>query len=58
MNNYYRDGNALMDVILKKEMTIPPTRSAIKEIYRIVGKDRGCFAGSAYQANERGIHYT
>lgn len=53
MNNYYRDGNALMDVIFKKGDDNPLTRSAIKEIYRIVGKDRGCFAGSAISSKER-----
>ena len=53
MNDYYHDGNALMDVIFKNGDDDPQTRSGIEEIYKIVGKDRGYFAGSAVSSKER-----
>lgn len=53
MKDYYRDGNALMDVIFEKGDDNPLTRTDIEKIYTIVGKDRGCFAGSAVSSKER-----
>lgn len=53
IDDYYRDGNALMDIIFEEGDDDPKTRAAVDEIYRIVGKDRGCFAGSAVSTKER-----
>ncbi|MDW2800537.1 MMPL family transporter [Clostridium boliviensis] len=53
MKDYYREGNALMDVIFEKGDDNPLTRTDIEKIYTIVGKDRGCFAGSAVSSKER-----
>lgn len=53
MDDYYRDKNALMDVIFKNGDDNPLTRAGIDEIYKIVGKDRGYFAGSAVSSKER-----
>lgn len=50
---YYKDGNALMDVVFKDKDGEPETNAAIDEIYKIVGKDRGYFAGSAVSSKER-----
>lgn len=53
MDDYYKDGNALMDVVFKNKDGEPETNQAIDEIYQIVGKDRGYFAGSAVSSKER-----
>ena len=53
IDDYYRDGNALMDIIFEEGDDDAKTRAAVDEIYRIVGKDRGCFAGSAVSTLER-----
>ena len=45
IDDYYKDGNALMDIVFEDKDGEPRTNAAIEEIYRIVGKDRGCFAG-------------
>ncbi|MDR1549555.1 MAG: MMPL family transporter [Hungatella sp.] len=53
MEDYYRDGYALMDVIFENGDDSEVTRSAVDGIYEIVGKDRGYFAGSAVSSKER-----
>ena len=53
MDDYYRDGNALMEIIFEGGDDDPATRAAVNDIYRIVGKDRGCFSGSAISSKER-----
>ncbi len=53
MEDYYHDGYALLDVIFKEGDDDPQTRKAVDDIYRIVGKDRGFFAGSAISSKER-----
>ena len=53
IDDYYKDGNALMDIVFEDKDGEPRTNAAIEEIYRIVGKDRGCFAGSAVSSKER-----
>jgi predicted RND superfamily exporter protein len=53
MEDYYRDGYALMDVIFENGDDSEVTRKAVDRIYEIVGKDRGYFAGSAVSSKER-----
>lgn len=53
MDDYYKAGNALMDVVFQDKDGEPGTNAAIDEIYKIVGKDRGYFAGSAVSSKER-----
>ncbi|CUX71386.1 Membrane protein YdfJ [Clostridium sp. C105KSO15] len=53
MEDYYRDGHALMDVIFENGDDSQVTRKAVDGIYEIVGKDRGYFAGSAVSSKER-----
>lgn len=53
MDDYYRDGYALMDIIFEGGDDDPITRKAVDDIYGIVGKDRGFFAGSAISSKER-----
>lgn len=53
IDDYYQDGNALMDIVFEDKDGEPRTNAAIEEIYRIVGQDRGCFAGSAVSSKER-----
>lgn len=53
MDDYYRDGNAVMDIVFTEGDGDPGTKAAIRRIYGIVGKDRGCFAGSAVSSKER-----
>ncbi len=53
MEDYYHDGYALMDVIFENGDDNHLTREAVDGIYRIVGEDRGFFAGSAVSSKER-----
>lgn len=52
-DEFYKDGNAEMEVIFEDGDSDKTTHKAIDEIYDIVGKDRGCFAGSAVSSKER-----
>ncbi len=52
-DEFYRDGNAVMEVIFEDGDSDKSTHKAIDEIYEIVGMDRGCFAGSAVSSKER-----
>lgn len=50
---FYKDGNAVYQIIFEDGDSDETTHEAINEIYEIVGKDRGCFAGSAVSNKER-----
>lgn len=50
---FYKDGNAVYQIIFEDGDSDASTHKAINEIYGIVGKDRGCFAGSAVSSKER-----
>lgn len=52
-DEFYKDGNAVMEVIFEDGDSDKSTHRAIDEIYEIVGMDRGCFAGSAVSSKER-----
>ena len=52
-DEFYKDGNAVMEVIFEDGDSDKSTHKAIDQIYDIVGKDRGCFAGSAVSSKER-----
>lgn len=52
-DEFYKDGNAVMEVIFEDGDSDKSTQKAIDQIYDIVGKDRGCFAGSAVSSKER-----
>lgn len=52
-DKFYRNGNAMMMVVFKDGDSEQSTHKAVGEIYRIVGKDRGCFSGSAVSSKER-----
>ena len=52
-DEFYKDGNAVMEIIFEDGDSDKTTHRAIDEIYRIVGKDRACFAGSAVSSKER-----
>lgn len=52
-DEFYKDGNAVMEVIFQDGDSDKSTHKAIDQIYQIVGKDRGCFAGSAVSSKER-----
>ncbi len=45
-DDFYKDGNAVMQVVFKGGDSDKQTRTALKEIYKIVGYDRGFFSGS------------
>ena len=53
MIRFYKDGNAVYQIIFEDGDSDASTHKAINEIYGIVGKDRGCFAGSAVSSKER-----
>lgn len=55
---FYKDGNAVFEVIFEDGDSDKSTHKAIDQIYDIVGKDRGCFAGSAVSAKEREVSIT
>lgn len=50
---FYKDGNAVFEVIFEDGDSDKSTHRAIDQIYEIVGMDRGCFAGSAVSSKER-----
>lgn len=50
---FYKDGNAMMEVIFKEGDSDKRTYRAIEEIYGIVGDEPGCFAGTAVSSKER-----
>lgn len=52
-DEFYKDGNAVMEIIFEDGDSDKSTHKAIDQIYDIVGKDRGCFAGSAVSSKER-----
>ena len=52
-DRFYKDGNAVYQIIFEDGDSDASTHKAINEIYGIVGKDRGCFAGSAVSSKER-----
>lgn len=45
-DDFYKDGNAVMQIVFKGGDSDKQTRTALKEIYKIVGYDRGFFSGS------------
>ena len=52
-DRFYKDGNTVYQIIFEDGDSDASTHKAIDEIYGIVGKDRGCFAGSAVSSKER-----
>lgn len=52
-DRFYKDGNAVYQIIFEDGDSDASTHKAINEIYGIVGKDRGCFAGSTVSSKER-----
>ncbi len=52
-DKFYKDGNAVYQIIFEDGDADERTHEAIRQIYDIVGKDRGCFSGSAVSSKER-----
>lgn len=52
-DKFYKDGNAMFQIIFEDGDADESTHEAIRQIYDIVGKERGCFAGSAVSSKER-----
>ena len=52
-DRFYKDGNAVYQIIFEDGDSDASTHKAINEIYGIVGRDWGCFAGSAVSSKER-----
>lgn len=52
-DRFYKDGNAVYQIIFEDGDSDASTHKAINEIYGIVGRGRGCFAGSAVSSKER-----
>lgn len=52
-DKFYKDGNALFQIIFEEGDAEESTHEAIRRIYDIVGKEKGCFAGSAVSSKER-----
>lgn len=52
-DKFYKDNNAVFQIIFEDGDADESTHQAIREIYDIVGKDRGCFGGSAVSSKER-----
>lgn len=52
-DEFYKDGNAVMEVIFKDGDSDKTTHKALDEIYEIAGRDRSCFSGSAVSSKER-----
>ncbi|MBS6644184.1 MAG: MMPL family transporter [Clostridiaceae bacterium] len=52
-DEFYKNGNAVMEVIFKDGDSDKTTHKALDEIYQIAGKDRSCFSGSAVSSKER-----
>lgn len=57
-DEFYKDGNAVFEIIFEDGDSDKSTHQAIDKIYEIVGKDRGCFAGSAVSGKEREVSIT
>ncbi len=52
-DEFYKDGNAVMEIIFENGDEDKTTHRALNEIYEIAGKDRSCFAGRAVTSKER-----
>lgn len=52
-DKFYKDGNAVYQIIFEDGDADDSTHEAIRKIYDIVGKDRGYFSGSAVSSKER-----
>lgn len=52
-DEFYKDGNAVMEIIFKDGDADKSTRAALDEIYDIVGRDNACFSGSAVSSQSR-----
>lgn len=52
-DEFYKDGNAVMEIIFKDGDSDKSTHKALEQIYEIAGKDRSCFSGSAVSSKER-----
>ena len=52
LDDYYRDGNALIDVVFEEGSSEKSTHEALDRIYEIVGED-GYFSGSAVSNKSR-----
>lgn len=52
-DEFYKDGNAVMQIVFKGGDSDQETHDALDEIYSIVGEDRGCFSGSAVSNKSR-----
>lgn len=52
-DEFYKGGKAVMEIVFEDGDSDTSTHKAIDEIYEIVGKDRGCFSGSAVSSKER-----
>lgn len=52
-DQFYKDGNAVIEVIFKDGDAAKSTKEALGEIYEIVGEDRGAFSGSAVSSKFR-----
>lgn len=46
-DKFYKDGNAVIEVIFKDGDSAESTKKTLDEIYKIVGEERGAFSGSA-----------
>ena len=51
-NTFYKDGNAVMDVVFEEGSYDSKTRNAVNEIYSIAGEN-ACYSGSAVQSKEK-----
>lgn len=51
--DFYKDGNAMVQVIFAEGDAAQKTKQALDEIYQIVGEDRGSFSGSAVSSKWR-----
>ena len=52
-DKFYKDGNAVIEVIFKDGDSAESTKKALGEIYKIVGEERGAFSGSAVSSKFR-----
>ncbi len=52
-DEFYKDGNAVLQIIFKDGDAEESTRAALDEIYDIVGRDNACFSGSAVASQSR-----
>lgn len=51
-NTFYKDGNAVMDIVFEEGSYDERTKAAVDEIYKIAG-DNACYSGSAVQSKEK-----